>query len=435
MKQIFNSALKSVLPRNLINQKLSLAGEQLFINNHKFDLSDYSDIYIIGFGKASAYMAATLEDLLGDRISGGAVIVKYGHTISCRKVAIYEAGHPVPDKNTLIHSQHLLDISANASKDDLVFCLISGGGSSLFEILPQSIFLEDLRAVNSLLLSSGAKITEMNALRKHLSKVKGGQLLRSIYPATSISLIISDILHDPVGSIASGPTAPDNTTFRDAKVVVDKYALGRKLPSSVIVYLQSGVEGKVTETLKEGEEAAKKAFTFVIGNIDVAIKRAKMTAQQQGYEAMISYGQMKGEASTMGRSIAQIIKQYSEDRVSTRPPLCLIFGGETTVMLGESSGRGGRNQELALSALIHLKDFNRNFALISAGTDGTDGPTDAAGALITRQTFTDVKSLGLNPEKYLEAHDSYHFFETTGSLLKTGPTGTNVMDLVIALVE
>ncbi|MFW6096283.1 MAG: glycerate kinase type-2 family protein [Bacteroidota bacterium] len=435
IRHIFQSALKSVQPQNLFQHKVWIEGGTLWVENHSFHLSKYKNIYVIGFGKASAYMASALDELLGDRIKGGAVIVKYRHSVSCRFSDIYEAGHPVPDENTLNHSKRIIEVARKAGESDLVLCLISGGGSSLFEILPRTISLEDLQEMNALLLSSGAEITEMNALRKHISKVKGGKLLRSIYPATCVSLIISDILHDPPDSIASGPTAADMTTFRDAQVVLHKYALERKIPASILSYIERGVEGKISETVKEGEPALQNVSNFIIGNIDVAMNAAKQTASQLGYESMISFALMRGEASEMGESIVQILRQYSQGRENDRQPLCMIFGGETTVTLGKQSGRGGRNQELALSALLHMKDFEKDFVLISAGTDGTDGPTDAAGAIITRKTLEKAESLGLDPEQYLREHNAYPFFEQTGSLLKTGPTGTNVMDLVIALVK
>lgn len=432
---IFQSALKSVQPQNLFSDKIWVEGNILWVDKHSFDLSIHPNIYVIGFGKASAYMASALEKLLGERISGGAVIVKYGHSVSCHFVDIFEAGHPVPDENTLNHSKRIVEIAKNAGESDLVLCLISGGGSSLFEVLPRSVSLEDLQKMNDLLLSSGAEITEMNALRKHVSGVKGGKLLRSVYPASCVSLIISDILHDPADSIASGPTAEDKTTYRDAQVVLHKYALDRKIPASILSHIEQGVEGKISETVKEGEPALKKAKNFIIGNIDIAMHAAKQEASKLGYESVTSYDLMRGEASEMGASIVQILRQYTQGRDIYKQPLCMIFGGETTVTLGKKSGRGGRNQELALSALLYLRDSEKDFVLLCAGTDGTDGPTDAAGAIISGATLEKAENLGLDPEQFLQEHNAYPFFEKTDSLLKTGPTGTNVMDLVIAVVQ
>jgi glycerate-2-kinase len=292
---------------------------------------------------------------------------------------------------------------------------------------------EDLIRLNELLLGSGANINEINTVRRHVSKVKGGQLLRHIYPAKCVSLIISDVLGDEPESIASGPTAADDTTFRDARDVIERYNLSERIPSSVLIHLQSGTEGKINETVKSDDPILKSIQNVILGNIDLAIEAASDTAKQQGFEVISDFDLMKGEAKEMGEYISLMMLRYKEN-ANCEKPLCLVFGGETTVTLS-SGGKGGRSTELALSALINLSDFKGSFALLSAGTDGTDGPTDAAGAVISNDTFVKIKKLQLEPEAYLQKHDSYHFFEKTGDLLKTGPTGTNVNDLVVALIE
>ncbi len=430
---IFNKAVKRVKPAHLIEERVFFKDGVLTLEGEEYHLSQFKKIYAIGFGKASAYMAFALEEKLSGYIDEGAVVVKYGHSSSCRKIAVHEAGHPVPDQNGLDFSKRIIDIAKKATADDLVICFISGGGSALFESLPKKIMLDDLIELNKLLLQSGANINEMNTVRRHISEVKGGQLMRLIYPAKCASLIISDVPGDELESIASGPTALDDTTFQNAGEIIDKYNLSGKIPPSVLVHLQSGTEGKISETVKSDDIILENVQNIILGNIDLAIDAASSAAKQSGFEVIRDFDPLEGEAGKTGERIAQVMAKYKEN-TDCEKPLCLIFGGETTVTM-HKGGKGGRNQELALSALIQLADFKGSFALLSAGTDGTDGPTDATGAVISNDTIDTTQRLQLEPEAFLQQHDSYHFFEKTGDLLKTGPTGTNVNDLVIVLIK
>ena len=432
--KIFHSAVKSVKPASIINQQIQLTSNILTVKNQEFDLSGFKNIYVIGLGKAAAYMASALEEKIGDWITEGAVLVKYGHGSLCKKINIYEGGHPVPDENGKEYSKKLVDIAKKADKEDLVICLISGGGSALFEVLPKKISFKDIQQLNDRLLSSGANITEINTVRRHVSKVKGGQLLNSISPAKCVSLIISDVMRDPLEDIASGPTAPDKTTFQDARNIIEKYNLGSKIPSSILIHLELGTEGKVSETVKSGENVLDIANNFIIGNLKLAMDKAAEKADEIGYQVNVMSTLMEGEAEKMGKEIAEKMKSHIAERSGDDNPVCLIFGGETTVT-NTGQGKGGRNQELALAAIIELQEYERIFTLLSAGTDGTDGPTDAAGAIISKHSITNMRNLNLQPEAFLKKHNSYNFFEKTDSLFKTGPTGTNVMDLVIVLIE
>lgn len=430
---ILNAAIDSVKPDSLISNQIQRKGNTLRIKDDSVDLSEFENIYVVGAGKASAYMAQTLEGILGDRIVGGAVVVKYDHGAPCQRVRIFEGGHPIIDENSLAGTEHLLELIQGAGENDLVFCLISGGGSALLEKLPAGITLPDLQTTFKLLLECGAAIEEINTVRKHLSMVKGGQLARAIAPATCITLIISDVIGDPVESIASGPTAADPTTFQDTWQVIEKYQLGNRLPQTVKSYLQKGVEGNVPETLKPGDPIFEKSKNIILGNNFLALQTAEQTAQDLGYHTLILTSQMQGEAREIGRAAAAMVAEVFASGHPLPTPACLIMGGETTVTI-RGEGKGGRNQELTLAALLALKNIAHPYVLVSCGTDGTDGPTDAAGGMITPEVWEKSRKLDLNPQDFLARNDSYHFLERTDALIKTGPTGTNVMDIIFALI-
>ena len=320
-----------------------------------------------------------------------------------------------------------------AGEKDLVFCLISGGGSALLEKLPPEISLPDLQKTFKLLLDCGAAIEEINTVRKHLSLAKGGQLARVIAPATCITLIISDVIGDPVESIASGPTAPDPTTFQQTWHVIEKYKLVDRLPRAVKNYLKDGIEGENPETLKPGDPIFDKTKNIVLGNNFLSLKTAEQTAGRLGYNTLILSSQIQGEAKEIARAIAGMMSEITATENPLPRPACLLMGGETTVTI-RGAGKGGRNQELVLSALISLKSVSAPYILISCGTDGTDGPTDAAGGMISGELWSEIKKLNLKPQQYLDNNDAYHFLEKVNGLIKTGPTGTNVMDIIFALI-
>lgn len=437
---ILHAAIDAVKPEPLIRRHLSLKNDRLWLHGREIlNLNAFECIYLAGAGKASAFMAQALEALLGERISGGLVVVKYGHSALCQKISIREAGHPLPDENGLNAAGELLSLLQQAGEKDLVICLISGGGSALLEKLPGSeaptggISLTDLQETSRRLLECGATIEEMNALRKHISLVKGGRLAAAIAPARCLTLAISDVIGDPPGTIASGPTAPDPTTFSDAWDVVRKYQLEDRLPASVSGYLQKGLRGEAPETLKPGDPVFESVENIILGNNLAALNAARETAESLGFPTLILSSRIQGEAREAARVLAGIVQEILASGHPLPRPACLLFGGETTVTV-RGSGKGGRNQELALAALLELKNIREAHILLSCGSDGGDGPTDAAGAFSDPEIYRAAEALNLDPRAYLQNNDAYHFFEQAGGLVKTGPTGTNVMDIGIVLV-
>ncbi|MEJ2636229.1 MAG: glycerate kinase [Calditrichia bacterium] len=432
-KQIIFSAIDAVKPEKLVRRQIALHNNFLKIGSRQFDLSNFRKIYIVGAGKASAFMARELENILGNHIQGGMVVVKYGHGAPCKRVKILEAGHPIVDQNSLSATEEILQIALLAGDDDLVLCLISGGGSAVLEALPAGISLEDLRKVSGFLLASGANIEEINTVRKHLSLVKGGQLAARIAPATCISIILSDIVGDPLEAIASGPTAPDSTTFQDALAVLRKYDAENEIPKSIIAYIQKGADGEASETLKPGDPLFSKVHNIILGNNLEALHAAMKTAKGLGFHTLILSSRLQGEAREAGKVVAAVVQELLASNLPVPRPAGILLGGETTVTL-KGDGKGGRNQELALAALLAMKNVKQEYAIASCGTDGTDGPTDAAGAIAGPGIWDKCRSGDINPQEYLDNNDSYHFWQKSNGLIVTGPTGTNVMDIILALV-
>ncbi len=429
-----HQAIEAVKPDVLIRRKLHLSGNRLRIERMTISLDTFQHIYVVGMGKASAWMAREFEQLLEGRIDDGVVVVKYGHSVPCQRIRIREAGHPVLDENGLQATAEILQIAQQAGEDDLVFCLISGGGSALLEQLPPGISLTELQETFQLLLASGANIEEVNTIRKHLSLVKGGQLARAIAPARCISLILSDVIGDPLEAIASGPTAPDPTTFQDAWKIVEKYHLSQKLPASVRNYLQAGLAGNQPETLKPNDPIFRNVQNIILGNNREALRVAEQTLREAGFHTIVLTSQVEGEAREVARVLSAILKEIAAFDLPLTRPAAVLMGGETTVTL-RGQGKGGRNQELALAALLELKNVPGNYLLASVGTDGTDGPTDAAGGMIFPQMWQTIEQLQLHPETYLQNNDAYHFLKKVDGLIITGPTGTNVMDIIFFLVK
>jgi len=430
---ILKAGINAVRPNKLISDHVSVNEGILKIRDREFSLSGFKRIVVAGAGKASAHMAEALEEKLGDRISDGLVITKYEHATACKNIRIREAGHPVPDKNTIEATRELLELVESAEADDLIIFLLSGGASALLEFLPVSISLEDLQSITESLLGCGAEIQELNTVRKHLSRVKGGQLTRAIDPATCISLIISDVIGDPLDAIGSGPTAPDPTTFEDTWSIIQKYDLTDQLPESVVRHFGSGRSSQIPDTVKPGDPHLKRIHNIVLGNNMLALDAAEKIASQAGYSTLVLTGRLQGEARTTAKSVAQNVREsLAGDGVVNRPA-CLLFGGETTVTL-RGDGKGGRNQEFALAAMVALEDVTDSFVLLSCGTDGTDGPTDAAGAIISPYSWHLSRMANLEPRDYLSNNDAYTFFQQINGLIRTGPTGTNVMDIGIVLM-
>jgi len=429
---IFKAGVDAVNPYKLILQSLKIDCNILNIKDVSYDLSRFNNIIVIGAGKATASMAQAVEEVIGDKISDGLIVVKYEHTSPLKKIKQLEAGHPLPDEAGVKGTEEILRLLKGADEKTLVICLLSGGGSALLVSPLDGITLNDKIETTRLLLSAGADIEGLNTVRKHLSKVKGGRLSEISYPATLITLMLSDVIGDRLDVIASGPTVPDNSTFKDAMDVIKKYNLVDKLPANVMILLKQGLRGDIKDTPKNGEVFFKKSKVFILGNLKHALTAAKEKAVSMGYETEIISSELQGEARDVGRWFAKRAKGLKEAR-------CLISGGETTVTV-KGNGLGGRNQELALAFAIEIEGL-KGITMLSAGTDGTDGPTDAAGAIVDEETISKAKKLGLDPERYLNTNDSYNFFKRLDSFsgerhhVTTGPTGTNVMDMQIIKVS
>jgi glycerate 2-kinase len=429
---IFRAAVKAVNPVIAVKQHLKSQDGVLSLEEKIYDLKSYDRVYVVGAGKASAAMARPVEEILGDRISGGAVIVKYGHDVPLKIIRVIQAGHPLPDEAGLKGTKQIIQLLQQTGDKDLVICLISGGGSALLPCPAQGLTLENKQKVTKHLLEAGATIQEINAVRKHISKLKGGQLARVVYPSTLISLILSDVIGDRLDSIASGPTAPDSSTFRECLHILSKYNLRQKVPAAVLEHLERGAKGEIEETPKADDPAFKKTQNVIIGSNIMAVRAAKEKAQELNYNSLIHSSFVEGEAKDAARVHTALAKEILSKGSPVPRPACVISGGETTVTI-RGKGLGGRNQEFVLAAAIEI-DGLEDVVILSGGTDGTDGPTDAAGALADGETVRRAKALGLNPGHYLRENDSYHFFKPLGDLLVTGPTYTNVMDLQLVIV-
>jgi len=430
---ILKHGIKSVDPDNGIKRNLVVEDNRLDIQGKIYDLSIYENIFIVGMGKASAAMAKALEDLLGERIKAGIVNVKYGHTVPLKIVRANEAGHPVPDEAGLEGTNQIVQLLKQTGEKDLVFCLISGGGSALLPSPAKGITLEDKQRLTRALLHCGATIHEINVLRKQISQVKGGRLARLVYPSTLISLILSDVIGDNLDSIASGPTVPDETTFRDCLHILEKHKIDQDIPDSILEYVEKGCRGEVEETPKADDPVFRRTQNVIIGSNKLALRAAKQKADELGYNGLILSSFIEGETIEVAKVHAAVAKEILSTANPVGRPACVISGGETTVKI-RGEGLGGRNQEFVLAAAISIDGLEK-VVILSAGTDGTDGPTEAAGAIADGMTVRRSKELGMVAEKYLRDNNSYNFFKPLGDLIITGPTNTNVMDLRIIMVS
>ncbi len=426
---IFRAALDAANPYEDVVRALAREDDTLRVNGRAYDLAR-GRVIVIGAGKAGAPMAQAVEDRLGDKVVAGAVTVKYDHTGSTRKIKLNEAGHPLPDENGARSTREIVQLLRDLEPDDLVLCLLSGGGSALLELPVESISLDDFRALTNALLKSGATVNELNALRKHLSQVKGGGIARHAQPASVVSLILSDVLGSPLDVIASGPTAPDSSTYTEALAVIQKYELREKIPASIVAHLERGLRGEIADTPKPNDPLFARVNNIILADNSTACRAAAEAARERGYLAQILSTQMQGEARIIGESLARAAK---EKTARANPlPICLLAGGEPTVTI-RGHGKGGRAQELALAAARELEGAE-DILLLCAGTDGTDGPTDAAGAIADGSTVERARVRGLDASEFLDNNDSYHFFQALDDLIITGPTNTNVNDLMLVLI-
>jgi hydroxypyruvate reductase len=430
---IFHACLKAADPEEAVKRFVRVRDDELEVGEGlSFKLSHYDRILVVGAGKGSAPMGKALEDLLGDRIEAGLICVKYGHGLPLGTIRIMEAGHPVPDAAGKRAATEMVSLLESAGERDLVISCISGGGSALLPGPISPVTLEDKQELVRLLLSIGADIHEMNAVRKHLSLTKGGNLMRAAYPATVINLMLSDVVGDDPDTIASGPFVPDRSTFGDVQEILRRYGIDNRVPPAILQRLHDGISGKAPETPKPGDKIFERAHSVIVGSNIISLRAGKVRAEELGYHALILSSSIEGDTTQAALVHAAIAREIEATGNPVPRPACVLSGGETTVVV-RGHGLGGRNQEFALS-LVKPAEELPDTIFLSAGSDGTDGPTDAAGALVDCSSLSRAKDLGLESKSYLLDNDSYHFFENLGDLIITGPTRTNVMDVRLVLV-
>lgn len=453
-RAIFDAALMAANPRLAVHRALMRRGDQLLLKGAPiFDLT-HGRVVAVGAGKAGAPMAQAVEEIAD--VNAGAVTVKYEHVAPTKTIRLNEAGHPLPDENTLRATQSLVSLLKDVTEQDLVVCLFSGGGSALMEWLVEGVTLDDLRVFTNALLRCGATIYEINTLRKHISRVKGGQFARLAQPARVVSLILSDVLGSPLDVIASGPTAPDSSTFADCAAIIKKYELREILPPAILEHYERGARGAVDDTPKENDLLFARVTNVIIADNQIACDAAAEQARARGYTVNLLSTTMQGEAREIGSELGRMARETRneeggarnearettsevreardeerETKSAKRETICWLGGGEPTVRL-RGQGKGGRAQELVLAAALEIAG-DEKIVVLSAGTDGTDGPTDAAGAIADNTTPERAQRIGLDARTFLENNDAYHFFSALDDLVITGPTNTNVNDLMIVL--
>ena len=424
--KIFHAAVAAVQPRQLLPHHLSLTSDVLTICGQTISRTHIRHLKLIAIGKAASAMAQEAESILGNAITHGLCITKHDHALPLRHCQTIEAGHPTPDDYSLQAGNAVRLLVADAHPDDVVILLLSGGASALLCDLPSDCTLQDLQRTTQLLVNSGAGIAQINTVRKHLSHLKGGGLARAAHPARLFTLVLSDVVGDELDAIASGPTVPDSTTFADAWNVVQQFNLAGQLPPNIRTHLQKGVQGQLPETPKAGDAAFEQTHTSIIGSNRMALQAAAAEAKRLGYAVQIIQENITANTVAVAQELVQAAVTYNGPL-----PACLLAGGETTLQVS-GSGKGGRNQHFVLAALqaLQTNPSPHHITVLSAGTDGTDGPTDAAGAVVSNTEMINSVELA----DCLSRFDAYHYFERHGGLIKTGPTQTNVMDVMVVLV-
>lgn len=435
--RILNSAIEAVVPHHFFPRRILLRRHVLAIKDdantiQRYDLRAFERIIVLGAGKAAARMAEACEALFGPRIEQGLVITKYGHARPLARIQLLEAGHPLPDAAGRRGAREVITRLQQSRPEDLILFLTSGGCSALLPAPTPPITLKEKQRLTTLLLRSGAAIQEINTVRKHISQTKGGQLAKLAYPATTINLIISDVVGDPLDSIGSGPFVPDPSTFQEAWEVLEKFRLLQAAPQAIVNHLKAGVRRQTPETPKPGNPCFRKVRNCILARNRDALKAAAARARALGFSPLVLTSQVQGEARELAKFYGALAKEIHHAGHPAKPPVCLIAGGEPTVTV-RGKGLGGRNMELALAVALEIRGLPGT-VFLSAGTDGTDGPTPAAGAVVDGRTWDRALNKGIPPEKRLEHNDSYHFFKEAGGLVITGPTGTNVMDVHILLI-
>ncbi len=400
--------------------------------DYELDLRSIDRVFVVGGGKASAPMGRAVEDVFGARLTGGVICVKYGHGLDLKRTRVLEGGHPIPDTSGQRAVREIIAILESAGERDLVISCISGGGSALLPSVPPEITLEEKQNLTGRLLAVGADIHEMNVVRKHLSMTKGGNLARFAFPAHVVNLMLSDVVGDDPDTIASGPFVPDGSTYGAVLKILERYQLMGMAPASILDRVRAGARGDVPETPKEGDEIFKRVKNVIVGSNFLSLSAGEAQAKKLGYETVLLSSAIEGDTSEAAGFHAAIAREVRSTGKPVKPPACILSGGETTVVL-KGDGKGGRNQHFALSLAKKASKIPGS-VFLSAGTDGTDGPTDAAGAIVDDKSLGRAERLGMDPDDYLRRNDSYCFFEPLGDLIVTGPTRTNVMDVRICLV-
>lgn len=428
------AALDAADPKKLVKSYVAREGNKLVVHDHVFDLDGFRKVFVIGGGKAGGRMAEAVEEILNERIEDGVVNIPKGTRsfFRVKRIRLVEAGHPLPSEEGMRGAERMVEIAENACERDLVLCLISGGGSALMPLPRGNISLADKLLLTERLLKSGADIREINVVRRHLSSLKGGWLAKKAYPATVVTLVISDVVGDPLEAVASGPTFPDPTTFRDAIAILRKYGLWDETTVNVKEFLEAGAENRIAETPKPGDRAFDKVYNFLVGNNRTACLGGLERLRRDGVNALYLTSYVEGEARQYGLFLSALAKEILSSGHPISKPAAIFAGGETTVkVLG--SGRGGRNQETVLSAAMKIEGL-AGAVVTSVATDGIDGSTEVAGALADGETVKKAAEMGLNAGSYLNNNDSYSFFSEVGDVILTGPTGTNVGDVAVVVV-
>ena len=430
---IMTAALAAADPFAAVQRSMRVDGEWLHLKSHAYDLRTFDRILVLGAGKAGGPMSQAVEACLGGRIETGLVVVKDEHETLTETIEICTASHPLPDSRGAAAGLRILELAANATERDLVITLLSGGGSALLVAPAQGISLSDMQDLTQGLLAAGATINEVNCLRKHCSSIKGGQLARAIHPAACVTLALSDVIGSPLDVIASGPTVPDHSTWADAWEIVERFKLADELPPAIRDRLLRGVRGAAMETPTSGDPVFDQNCAVVVADNRGAALAAQEKASELGFNARLITTYLQGEAKEVAKMALSLALESKYHANPVPLPACLILGGETTVTLGASPGQGGRNQELALSAALAMQEAP-GVVIAALATDGTDGPTNSSGAVVDATTVARGRELGLNPQQHLDAHNAYPYLTKVQDLLITGPTYTNVNDLLFVLV-
>ena len=444
--RVLAAAINAVEPAAAVRRYLQREGDALHIGKQAYNLADYERVFVVGAGKAGAPMAQAAAEILGERLTDGVVIVKEGHTgmtnderrttndeeaVSIVRrpssIVLLEAGHPVPDQRGVDGTQRIADLLSDTTERDFVLALISGGGSALLTLPVPAVSLQDMQQLTTALLRCGATINEINTLRKHLDQVKGGGLARMAAPARLATLMLSDVVGNPLDVIASGPTVPDTSTFADAWGILEHYKIVEQVPEPIRAHLRAGMAGDVDDTPKPGNPLLANVQNVLVGSNALAAQAALEAARTAGMQTLLLTTYLQGEAREAGRALAAIGREVADSGQPLNRPCCIVAGGETTVTL-RGDGKGGRNQEMALAAVTDMAGLE-NIIFVALATDGGDGPTDAAGAVVTGATLERAHARGLEPAAHLARNDAYHFFAALDDLLRPGPTNTNVNDL------